>query len=549
MGRHADNAHKHGTGPTRLHLILGGALVVALVSGLLVWSLGNGEDAPGLPCASPGVVRITVVPELGGLVSDLLAEPIDLGDDACAVAEVVTKEPLQTMANLGALEASSLPHVWVPDSSLWQARISGAELEPAGSLASSPVVLASNQEAVDALGWVSDPPSWAEVLAAGRPLAVPDLGANVEALSAMAAVRESLGGGEAADTAVVQVALTASRGIVPAPAEAIAAAIDGGTDAPLGALSEQEIFTTNVGAGRTALVAVYPRDGSPMLTYPILRVGQAAQAERPAVDAVIDVLTSERAEERAIQAGFRGADGSAAFGDTGGLQAAAPVELPLDGTTVQTLLARLSALAVPARLLTLIDISTSMAAPVGSGTRATLARDAAKSALTLLADSASVGLWVFASELDTGNDWAELVPIRTLAADAGGVPQRQELAAQLDTVPQRLVRGGTSLYDSTLAAVQAARDQYDPDSVSSVIVITDGKNEDDTGIQLPALVDTLRDEADPKRPVRVIGIALGADADLGALQQIADATDGAAYSAAEPGDLQSVLFQAIGRRG
>jgi hypothetical protein len=49
--------------------------------------------------------------------------------------------------------------------------------------------------------------------------------------------------------------------------------------------------------------------------------------------------------------------------------------------------------------------------------------------------------------------------------------------------------------------------------------------------------------------VKVIAIALGPDADLGALQQIADATGGAAYQALDPEDLQGVLFDAIRRRG
>ena len=56
-------------------------------------------------------------------------------------------------------------------------------------------------------------------------------------------------------------------------------------------------------------------------------------------------------------------------------------------------------------------------------------------------------------------------------------------------------------------------------------------------------------EADPARPVKVIGIALGPDADLDALKQIATATGGAAYSAVDENDLQSVLFDALRRRG
>ena len=98
--------------------------------------------------------------------------------------------------------------------------------------------------------------------------------------------------------------------------------------------------------------------------------------------------------------------------------------------------------------------------------------------------------------------------------------------------------------------MRASRAAYDPTSVNSVVLITDGEDDDDSaGIELQPLLDTLRAEADANRPVKVVAIALGPDADLDALQQIADATGGAAYQAIDPKDLQGVLFDAIRRRG
>jgi uncharacterized protein YegL len=97
--------------------------------------------------------------------------------------------------------------------------------------------------------------------------------------------------------------------------------------------------------------------------------------------------------------------------------------------------------------------------------------------------------------------------------------------------------------------VRASREAYDPNEVSSVVLVTDGRNEDDAGIALPALLQQLRAEADPARPVKVIAIGLGPDADMDALRQIADTTGGASYQALHPEDLQSVLFDAIRRRG
>jgi len=190
-----------------------------------------------------------------------------------------------------------------------------------------------------------------------------------------------------------------------------------------------------------------------------------------------------------------------------------------------------------------------MEEPVGTGTRATLARDAAKSALSLFPDNSAIGLWMFARRLEGNSDWVEAVPTRPLSADAGGRTQREALAEQLDSIPGRLTPGGTGLYDTTLDAVRAARANYDPTAVTSVVIITDGKDEDGDGIDLEPLVQTLRSEVDPSRPVKVIGIALGPDADLGALEQIAAATGGAAYSAVDENDLQTVLFDALRQRG
>jgi hypothetical protein len=552
MGRHADT--RAGTSNARPALVAGvAALALVVVAGLLVWWFaGRGGDSD-IAAADCTVVRVTVAPELGSLVEDLLADPQPLDGSGCAIAEVTDQEPLQTVADLGALDTGALPQVWVPDSSLWLARAEGTELETTGSVATSPLVLATSRAAVGQLGWSKSAPTWGEALATGRPVAVPDLAASAEGLTALAAVRQSLGGDEDADNAVVQAVLAAGRGEVPSPADALEAGSEGGADAPLVPVSEQEVITANSGTDSASLVAVYPRDGSPALDYPATRVGPTPDDVRPAVDAVLRALTSGTARDQVLSAGFRDADGSAPedAGPDTGVHKSAPDALELDPTALQALLARLSSLATPSRLLTVIDVSTSMSAPAGAGgTRATLARDATKSALTLLPDSYSGGVWAFAYRLEGDQDWTELAPLRTFGADAGGgKSQRQLIDEQFDTLPDRLSPGGTGLYDTTLAAVRAAREAYDPAAVNSVVLITDGENDDDhSGIELPALLDTLRAEADPGRPVKVVGIGLGPDADLDALREIADATGGTAYPALDPEDLQSVLFDAIRRR-
>jgi hypothetical protein len=545
MGRHADPTAP-GRRPAPVVLVAAGIVAVLLAGGLVWWLAGSGND-----CETRQPVAVTVAPELEDLTGKLLAQPIVLGNGRCAVADLTAQEPLQTVGDLGALDADALPAVWVPDSSLWTARAADAPLQAAGSMGSSPVVLATSRAVADQLGWTATPPSWGQALATDRPLAVPDLAASAEGLSALAAVRSSLGGGEAADNAVVEAVLAAARATPIAPADALAAGAAGGADAPLVPVSEQEVFATNQETADPALVAVYPSEGSPYLDYPVLRVGERSGVERNAADAVVRALTSDAARRAVQKSGFRGSDGGAppAAGEQTGIQEAAPGKLALEPADVQGLFARLSSLAKPSRLLAVFDVSTSMKAPVGDGTRATLARDAGKSALALFPDNSAIGLWTFARQLDGGTDWVQVVPTQPLAIDVGGRSQRDVLREALDSIPERLAPGGTGLYDTTLAAVRAARADYDPTAVTSVVIITDGKDEDADTIGLDALVQTLGAEVDPSRPVKVIGIALGPDADMGALEQIAAATGGAAYSAVDENDLQTVLFDALRKRG
>jgi Ca-activated chloride channel homolog len=424
-------------------------------------------------------------------------------------------------------------------------------VDGSGSVAVSPVVLATSRAAAEELGWTRRPPTWGEALTSGRALAVPDLSASAEGLSALAVVRNSLGNDADADNAVVSAVLAAGRGGGPATlGDALAAARDGGTDAPLVPVSEQELLAANEGVDDPTLVAVYPRDGSPALDYPVLRVGETPDAERPAVDAVVRALTSRGGHPAAREAGFRSPDGAAPrdAGPRTGTQQAATALLRLEPGQVSALLDRLSSLAAPIRLLAVFDVSASMAERVGDGTRATLARDAAKSALTLFPDRSALALWVFARRLNGDSDWQELVPMRTLGTDVDGRPQRAVLAEQLDTVPDRLRPGGTGLYDTVLSAFRHAKADHSDSFVSSIVVITDGRDEDGGSVGLEGLVSALRQGADPARPVKIIGIALGPDADLGALRQIADATGGAAYPATDPNDLQTVLFDALRQR-
>src|SRR3712207_1318263 len=120
MGRHADtSASGQSVQLTPQVLIaLAVAAVVLLAGGITVWAMNAGDG----DCESTAVVRLAVAPELAPVAEQVLTGAEGLRPEDCASAEVSAQQPVQTVGDLAALDAGDLPHLWVPDSSLWAAR-------------------------------------------------------------------------------------------------------------------------------------------------------------------------------------------------------------------------------------------------------------------------------------------------------------------------------------------------------------------------------------------------------------------------------------------
>lgn len=143
-----------------------------------------------------------------------------------------------------------------------------------------------------------------------------------------------------------------------------------------------------------------------------------------------------------------------------------------------------------------------------------------------------------------GIDYDELTPIRRL--DSPG--QREALAsAATDALANRL-GGGTGLYDTALAAFTKVQDTYDPSYSNSVILMTDGRNEDANSISLEQLLAELKKRQDPARPVLIVTIGISDDADTSALKQIAEATGGTSHIERSAADVKGVFYEAITAR-
>lgn len=90
---------------------------------------------------------------------------------------------------------------------------------------------------------------------------------------------------------------------------------------------------------------------------------------------------------------------------------------------------------------------------------------------------------------------------------------------------------------------------YDPRAVNSVIVLTDGANEDPDSITEAQLLEILAREQDPARPVIVVTIGITEDADAQTLAEISRVTGGSSYVARDPADIANVFVNALADRG
>lgn len=504
-------------------------VVLALLAGggttyLVMRESGRVPASAGVTCG-PGI-DVAAAPEIADAVRAIVT------DAGCEQMVVTALPPAQVSQQVRA--GKDEPDVWIPDSSSWVARAAaGAPATPRpllASLASSPVVLASAAGAA--------PATWSAALAdpglvMGDPLtsvaaAVPLLGAATDAADAeeAAALAVPLAQGQADADAVA-----------PPEAERLAELAAAGRG--LTAVSEQLVLRQDAGVTMAA-----PSSGTLLLDYPVLlTTSEERRADiEPATTRLVELLEAPAAQDVLRAAGFRGPDGAPL---ERGVGAITPLKVaPEQVTATLTDWARL---AMPTRALAVIDVSGSMDFDAGGSTRMELTTAATRSGLDLFPDAAAIGLWAFSEKLDGEVDHRPLVPIRRLGAAPAGQSQRAALARSLDALPD-LTGGGTGLYDTTLAAYRAVLEDHDPRAMNSVLLFTDGANDDPGSIGLHDLLAELRALADPARPVRIIAIGVSADADAKALRTIARATGGEAYVAEQPEDMATVFRQALAAR-
>ena len=550
-GRHASSRRRRSW--LRRLAEFGTAIVLVAIAAVAANALiDGGRDS----CEQATPLAVVADPAIEPALSEIADDYEDTAPSVNGMCPEVDITPVAAAEVAAGLGSDVTADLWIPDSSLWAERVvaDGVSLASAGSVATSPLVVVAPRPVAEQLGWPEAEFSWSAVLGGEGDTMIADPTVTGEGLATLLAVGATVGVEGADRTQLVQ-AMTAVAGTaVPDVATAYEQVVDDPAGAPLFTATEQSVVAHNLAMPDSPVAALYPAEGTLILDYPALAVTTASTSSGQSAAAA--AFSAELGTPEAVtvirEAGFRAPDGRPRdnAGVFDGIQAAMPTALPTpEPTQAAQILRQWAALSIDSQLLAVIDVSGSMNEQVTPGqTRIELTRDAAKAALALFPDTSSIGLWAFSVNQDPPNDHVELVPVGPLTELVGEVPRKEALVAAVDELPDR-AEGGTALYDTALAAFRTVRAMYDPEKINSVVLLTDGRNEDDpVGIDLESLLTTLQTEVDPARPVPVITIGMGPEADLKALTEISEVTGAKAYLAEDPADIEQVFLDAMVER-
>ncbi|HYD08637.1 MAG TPA: VWA domain-containing protein, partial [Acidimicrobiales bacterium] len=196
-----------------------------------------------------------------------------------------------------------------------------------------------------------------------------------------------------------------------------------------------------------------------------------------------------------------------------------------------------------AKVMLLIDVSGSMGDIANDATGETkldLAKRAAIEALDQFKDDDEVALRIFSTALSTSepSDYVDVVPFGPISA------QRETLATR---IRQLIPTEGTPLYTAAGDSYRLMQTEYDGERINAIVLLSDGVNEDPRNTDLQGLLAELSasNEGQSSRPVRLFPIAYGSGADMNVLQQLAEATNAAAYDASDPRSITNVFTAVV----
>ncbi|MEH1167538.1 substrate-binding domain-containing protein [Micromonospora sp. CPCC 205539] len=493
--------------------------------------------------------------------------------DPVDVAAVVAAKHGAVLAGVGQASGTAVtPDVWVPDSSTWLLRLKkeATAFAPTNgaSIARSPVVVAMPEPVATLRGWPNKKFSWTDLLKlvnSSKPLRTGIVeptrdAAGLSGLLSLTAAANGAGGDAQNNTVGALRALATGRSslrndlLARFPTATDATSIASGLGAA--ALSEEDVIAYNNKRPPVPLAALYLEPAPMPLDYPYSVLPGIEPSKAAAAKVLYELLTAPSFRNRLAAQSLRSPDGnwgdgfhapqgapSPAGGASSAPAAGGTAAGGLDPAAIQRVVSSWSIATQSGRMLCVIDVSGSMKDEVPSAnkrSREEVTVDAARRGLGLFDDSWAIGLWTFSTKLIGNRDYRELVPIGPLSG------QRGQLETALATIKPS--SGDTGLYDTMLAAYKAVLADWQPGRVNSIVLFTDGKNEDDNGVSQQQLLAQLKQMADPERPVQVIMIGIGEGVSKGELESITKVTGGDVFVTKDPSEIGSIFLTAIARR-
>ncbi|MEH0842899.1 substrate-binding domain-containing protein [Micromonospora sp. CPCC 205711] len=545
------------------------------------------QQLAGPSCTGQVQLSVAAAPEIAPAVQAAAAQWVEGGaavGGTCIGVNVAASEPVDVAAAVASKHGASLagvgqasgtavtPDIWIPDSSTWLLRLKNgaAAFAPANgaSIARSPVVVAMPEPVASRLGWPDKKLAWTDMLRAvssDKPLRAGIVEPTQDAaglsglLSLTAAASGSGVDAQKATTGALRALATGRSALrqdllARFPRSNDPTAIAAGLGAA--ALSEEDVIAYNATKPPIKLAALYLEPSPMPLDYPYAVLPGVEPAKASAAKVLFELLTRQDFRNRLAAQSLRAPDGNWAEGFKAPQGAPSPAgggaTVPpgggtaaggLDPVVIERAVSGWSIATQSGRMLCVIDVSGSMKTVVptaGGLSREQVTVEAATRGLGLFDDSWSIGLWTFSTELRGAQDWVQVVPIKPLSTN------RSLLEQGLASI--RPSKGNTGLYDTMLEAYKRVQQDWEPGKVNSVVLFTDGKNDDKNGITQAQLVSQLKKLNDPERPVQVVIIGIGNEVSRAELQSITDVTGGAPFVTADPTKIGDIFLRAIALR-
>jgi Ca-activated chloride channel family protein len=551
------------------------------------------ETAGAAPCATVRVLSSFENAEMvATLAEEYNAQPRDI--DGSCVEVVASKDKSGIAAEEAAVgfteqAEDERPVVWIPDASSWLgvAREAGGSAnvpEEGTSIGTSGIVLAMPEELASEIGWGEEPPTWSEVFETaddadvwsdlGRPewgefklgktsplVATSGEGALLASFGSAAGSVAEVSADDIADddvAAEVRQHELATSHYMATPEHFLWHARQteeqGGSAADfLSAVIVDEKSVWDYNRGITSrdgvtrieseppaeqLVPIYPADGHYVADNPAVVLSGTWVDESEAAAAEDFIRFAETKEGQAVvrEAGYRDLNREL---DAGVAEVGALAESPKgrmafpDPQVVVAVHEAFPEVRKRANVLFLVDVSGSMGNPIATGeSKLSAAKVAIEKALDHFAEGDRVGLAAF-SEVDAN----PLAP--------GEVSPVDDILDTRDSFESALAAlqpvEWTPLYEAVDMFAKRQADDYDPDRINAIVLLSDGKNETEApSTSAQQMLGTL-EELHHSTPVLVFTLAYGADADVKTLQSISSATGAHYYDATDPTEVDEVL--------